>query len=343
MRDEGAVRADTGMTNACDAWRRRVFGVALALALCGSGPLAWAEEKYPSRPVRIVVPVSAGSSADARVRLLAEKLSARLQQRFVVENKPGAGATLGTALVAAAKPDGYTLLVNFTPSYTVGPIVYKNAGYDAVKSFTPICTLLRAAPIFAVHPGVPAQSFKEFLALVQASPASMTVAHTGAASGTHLPAEILRRATKSEFNYVTYKSESLAFPDLVGGQVSSMFVYTGAGVPLIKAGKLRALAVAGTTRNPALPDVPTFKEVGLPAVEFHVYGLLLAPAGTPANVIDTLYGALREIVKEPDVIQSYETTGAELLFGSADEARALIQRELGTSAAIVKDLGITME
>lgn len=314
-----------------------------AVAACCLAPSVFAEDNYPSRPVHLVVPVSAGSSADARVRLFAEKLSARLGQRFIVDNKPGAAGTIGTASVAAAKPDGYTLLVNFTPTYTVGPMVYKGAGYDAVKSFTPICAFLRASPIFVVHPSVPARSVIEFLALAKAKPASATLAHTGLASAAHLPAELLRRTTKTEFNYVGYKSESLAFPDLIGGQVASMFVYTAAGVPLIRSGKLRALAVASAKRNAALPDVPTFKEEGFPSVEFNVYGFMFAPTGTPANVTDTIYKAMREILKEPDVIKSYETTGAELIFGSGGDALVLIERELATSAAIVKELGITLE
>jgi tripartite-type tricarboxylate transporter receptor subunit TctC len=154
---------------------------------------------------------------------------------------------------------------------------------------------------------------------------------------------LFRRAAKIDLVYVPYKSESLAFPDLVGGQISAMFVYTGGGVPLITSGKIRALAVAASNRNPAIPTVPTFIEEGYGSVQFYVHGLILGPAGTPRDVASTLHRELAEIMNEPDVIRSYESTGAEPSVGSADEAAALIQHELATSAAIVKELGVTLE
>jgi tripartite-type tricarboxylate transporter receptor subunit TctC len=184
-----------------------------------------ADGNYPGRPVRLIVPVSTGSSGDVRVRLLAEKLSGRFGQRFVVENKPGGGTTLAAALVAKAKPDGYTLLATFTPPFTVGPIVYRSAGYDAQKSFTLIASFARASPILAVHPSVPAKTVKELVALALAKPGMLTVGHSGIGAGIHLPSEMFRRATKIDVVYVPYKSEAEAYPDLVGGQISAMFVY----------------------------------------------------------------------------------------------------------------------
>ena len=315
-----------------------------AVALAGQVTRVFSENlKYPEKPVRIIVPLSAGSSGDVRVRLLAEKLSARLGQRFVIENKPGAGLTLGTMLVANSKPDGYTLLATFTPSFTVAPFVYKNATYDPQKSFTPVASFARASPLFAVHPAVPAKTIKEFVALAQSQPGTLTVGHSGVGAGIHLPSELFRRAAKIDFIYVPYKSESLAFPDLVGGQISAMFVYTGGGVPLITAGKIRALAVAAATRNSAVPNVPTFIEEGYPSVEFYVHGLLLGPTGMPKDVALALHRELATIMKEPDVVRSYESTGAEPFVGSAEEAMALIQHELDTSAALVKELGVTLE
>lgn len=324
--------------------RRFVLASLSVLALSAEVPRAFSQNrKYPDKPVRIIVPLSAGSSGDVRVRLLAEKLSARLGQRFVVENKPGAGLTLGAALVANSKPDGYTLLATFTPPFTVGPILYTSAGYDAQKSFAPVASFAQASPLFAVHPSVPAKTIKEFVALARSKPGTLTVGHSGLGSGIHLPSELFRRAAKIDFVYVPYKSESLAFPDLVGGQISAMFVYTGGGVPLITSGKIRALAVAAAHRNSAVPNVPTFIEEGYPSVEFYVHGLILGPAGTPRDAALTLHRELAEIMKEPDVIRTYESTGAEPFIGSAEEASALIQREMDTSAAMVKELGVTLE
>lgn len=324
--------------------RRFILASVGAMALAGQRSRAFAEDgNYPDRPVRVVVPLSAGSSGDVRVRLLAEKLSVRFGQRFVVENKPGAGLTLGTALVANSKPDGYTLLTTFTPAFTVGPFVYKNAGYDPERSFTPVVSFARASPLFAVHPSVPAKTIKEFVALARSKPGTLTVGHSGLGAGIHLPSELFRRAANVDLLYVPYKSESAAFPDLLGGQISAMFVYTAGGVPLITSGKIRALAVAAAKRNAAVPNVPTFIEEGYPSVEFYVHGLILGPAGMPKHVVLALHKELAAIMKEPDVVQSYESTGAEASVGSPEEALALIRHEMDTSAAMVKELGVTLE
>lgn len=309
----------------------------------GPKALLAADGSYPTRPVHIIVPLAAGTSGDVRVRLLADKLSTRLGQRFVVENKPGAGNMIGTALVAAAKPDGYTLLAASTPAFAIAPTVYGNAGYDPEKSFTPIGIFGRASPLLIVHPSLPATSLKEFVALAKAKPGTISIAHSGLGAAAHLPAELFRRAAGIDFVYVPYKSESLALPDVLGGQVSGMFAYTAAGVPQIKAGKVRALAVASNVRNAALPDVPTFAEEGYPEVEFHASLLLLAPAGVPKDVLTIVYREVVAIFREPQVRSSYAATGADPITGSPEEAAALIRRELEINGALAKELHIKPE
>jgi tripartite-type tricarboxylate transporter receptor subunit TctC len=300
-------------------------------------------ENYPAKPIRIITPVTAGTAGDLRVRLLAEKLSARLGQRFVVENKPGAGTTLGNAHAAAAKPDGYTILATFTPSFTIGPLIYKDVGYDPEKSFVPIAIFARASPIFVVHPDVPAKTIKEFIALARSKPGEVTVAHSGFGGGAILPTELFRQAATLDLLYVPYKGESLATPDLLGGQVSAMFVYTASGVPLIKARKLRALAVAGAARNGALPGVPTFVEEGYPDVQFYVHGVFLGPVGLSKDIATLLSREIAAILKDPEVIASYESTGGEPVYGSPEQVRELLRRELKVSRQLVEKLGAVPE
>ena len=201
----------------------------------------------------------------------------------------------------------------------------------------------RFAPFLVVHPTVPAKTLKEFVMLARTKPGQIAVAHSGYGGGAILPTELFRRAADLEFLYVPYKSESLALPDLLGGQVAGMFVYTAAGIPLIKAGKVRALAVAGATRNAAVPTVPTFAEEGYPDVQFYVHGLLLAPAGVPNDVAARLHREVIAVLKDPDVVASYESTGADPIAGSPDEARELIRRELRLSEKLVKELGALPE
>ncbi len=316
---------------------------AAVLPLLGPIVLKAAEPNYPAKPVRIVCPAVAGSSADVRTRLLAERLSARLGQRFVVENKPGAGATLGTVLVADAKPDGYTLLATFTPNFPIGPVLYRAARYDPVTSFTPIAMFSRASPFLIVHPSFPGRTLEEFVALAKSKPGALIVAHSGLAGPAHLPAELFRRAAGIDVLYVPYKSEALALPDLIGGQISAMFAYTAMAVPQIKAGNVRALAVAGAHRNGAVPNVPTFAESGYPAVEFHGTMLLLGPAGLRKELVTLLNSEVASILIEPNVRASYESTGAEPVSGSPEQVAELIKRELSTNGVLVKELAISLE
>lgn len=302
-----------------------------------------AEPSYPTKPVRIICAGAAGSSGDVRTRVLADKLSARLGQRFVVENKPGAGTTLASLLVLEAKPDGYTLLATFTPAFPVGPILYKSIQFDPVTSFTPIAMFSRGSPFLIVHPSVPAKTLKEFVALAKAQPGVLSIANGGVGGSGHLPTELFVRAAGIQVLHVPYKSESLALPDLLGGQVSAMFAYVSMAVPQIKAGKVRALAVAGIQRNPALPDVPTVAESGYPGFQFAATMLLIGPSGLSKDIVTLLNREVAAVLREPDVRASYESSGAEPVYGSPEEVAALIRRETEIDGALVRDLGISLE
>ena len=304
---------------------------------------ATAKDVYPSKPVRIIYASAAGTSGDARTRLLAEKLSARLGQRFIVEDKPGAATTLATKIVADAKPDGYVLLATFTPAFPLGPLLYKEAGYDPIASFSAIGIFAQGSPFLVVHPSVPAKTVKEFVALAKAKPGSITFAHAGLGNANHLPAEMFRQAAGIDVLYVPYKSEAQALPDLLGGQVSATFSYTAVAVPQIKAGKLRGLAVARSERNPALPEVPTMAEAGYPGCEFHATMLLLGPAGLPVEIISLLNREIAAIMQDEAVRSLYAATGADPVYGTPEQVRALIARETERDVALVKSLNIKPE
>ena len=319
----------------------RLLATVLALsALSAPALLATAEDIYPSRPVRIVYPSGAGASGDARTRMLAEKLSARLGQRFVVENKPGAATTLGTRFVASAKPDGYLLLATFTPAFPLGPLLYKDAGYDPTASFKPIAIFAQGSPFLVVHPSFPAKTVKEFVAIAKAKPGSITFAHAGVGNATHLPAEQFRRAADIDVLYVPYKSEADALPDVLSGQVSAGFFYTAIAVPQIKAGKLRALAVARPERNPAVPEVLTIAEAGYPGCEFQGTMLLLGPAGLPDKIVSLLNKEVAAIMQDDTVRSYYANTGADPVYGTLAEVHSLIARETERNVALVKALNI---
>ncbi len=316
---------------------------AVAVVLMVPSVALLADPSYPTKPIRIIFAGAAGSSGDVRTRVLADKLSARLGQRFVVENKPGAGTTLASAAVLEAKPDGYTLLSTFTPAFPVGPVLYKSIQYDPVTSFTPIAFVSRGSPFLVVHPSVPANTLKEFVELAKTKPGALSIAHGGVGGANHLPAELFMRAAGIRLLQVPYKSEGVALPDLLGGQVSAMFAYVSMAVPQIKGGKVRALAVAGAQRNAALPDVPTVAESGYPRFRFAATLLLLGPAGLSKDIVTLLNGEVAAVLREPDVRAGYESSGAELVFGSPQEVAALIKLETEVNGALVRELGISLE
>lgn len=315
----------------------------LALILTAQNEFTAAQQNYPAKPVRVIYPAAAGSTGDVRTHVLAERLSQRLGQRFIVENKPGASTTIGTTLVAAAAPDGYTLLSTFTPSFPIGHLLNKSVAYDPVRSFKPIGMFARGSPFLIVNPSLPVATLKDFVALAKSKPGAISVAHGGAGSATHLPAELFRRAAGIDILYVAYKGDSATIPDLIGGQISASFAYTAVAVPQIKAGKVRALAVGGVERNPAVPEVPTFAEAGYPGFHYDATMLLLGPAGLPQDIVMLLNREIAAILEEPDVRAIYEKTGSNPDSGTPADAAALIKRELEISGGLVRELGIVLE
>lgn len=301
------------------------------------------QDKYPNTTVRIVYAGSAGSTGDVRARLLAEKLSQRLNQKFVVDNKPGAGATLAATLVKQAKADGYTLLASFTPNFAIGPRLYRDAQYDPLTSFTPIAIFSRGSPFLVVNPSSPAKDAKEFAAIAKSAPKLISFAHGGLGGSNHLPAEMWQQRATAEILHVAYKSEALALPDILSGRVSAMFMYSALAVPQIKAGTLRTLGYAGAHRNAAVPDIPTIWESGFPGFEFYASMILLGPAGMPQDTVSLLTREVKSILEDPEVRASYAQSGADPLYGSPEQLRALIAKEIDLNGPLISKLGIAPE
>jgi|tagenome__1003787_1003787.scaffolds.fasta_scaffold20954570_3 tripartite-type tricarboxylate transporter receptor subunit TctC len=320
-----------------------VLSSTIAIVTMSPSTVLPADPAYPTKTVRIVCAGAAGSSGDVRTRVIAEKLSARLGQRFVVENKPGAGTTIASALMLEAKPDGYTLLSTFTPSFAVAPMLYRSVHYDPVSSFTPIAFISRGSPFLIVHRSLPVNTLNEFVALAKAKPDTLSIAHGGVGGTNHLPAQLLMRAAGIRLLEVAYKSEAAALPDVIGGQVSAMFAYVSMAVPQIKGGNVRALAVAGAHRNAALPDVPTLAESGYPGFRFSAMAVLLGPPGLPKEIVTLLNREIAAALREPDVRASYDAAGSEPMFGSPQELASVIKSETEINGALVKDLGIYLE
>lgn len=320
----------------------KFVGVAL-LASMLSTQATWAQTPYPATTVHIVYAGSAGSTGDVRARLLAEKLSQRLNQKFVVDNKPGAGATLAAMLVHGAKPDGYTLLASFTPNFAIGPQLYRDAQYDPLKSFTPIAIFSRGSPFLVTSPSNPAKSATEFAAAAKSAPKSVSFAHGGLAGSNHLPAEIWQQRAAVEILHVPYKSEALALPDILAGRVTAMFMYSALAVPQIKSGALKTFGYAGAKRNSSLPEVPTIAESGFPGFEFYASMILLGPQGLPADVVSVLSREVRAVLDDPEVRASYALSGSDPMYGSPDQLRALIAGEMKVNGALITKLGLAPE
>jgi tripartite-type tricarboxylate transporter receptor subunit TctC len=323
--------------------RRQVLAGAAGLALGGLAPLARGQAggDYPNGPVKIVVGFSAGGPTDLAARLIAAKLQAAFGQSFVVENKAGAGSNLASEIVAAAPPDGYTLLMAAAPIAINGHL-YKNLKFDVLKSFEPVSQVMSAPCILAVRP----DSYKAMAELVAAAkkePGKLSYSSSGAGGSQHLAGELLQQKAGIELIHVPYKGAAPALNDLLGGQVSMGFMTSLSSVPHFKSGKLRALAVAAPQRLPQLPDVPTMAEVGLPGVEINSWSGLLAPARTPPQIVEKLQREVAKALAAPDVREKLVAQGAVVVGGTSAEFANYLAREHGEYGKLIKAIKLSLD
>jgi tripartite-type tricarboxylate transporter receptor subunit TctC len=301
-----------------------------------------AAQSYPSRPVKMVVPFAAGG-ADVLGRLVAEQLRVNLGQPVVIENRPGAGGTVGAKAVAGAEPDGHTLLFASPGSITVGPAAYRNLDYDPVKSFVPVAMIATSPFILVVHPAVPASSVADLIAYAKANPGKLNFASPGYGTQPHFISELFKQKTGTNLVHVPYRGAAPAFTDLVAGQVQIFFDNLRNAAPFIQAGKVRALAVTSASRSADMPDLPTLAEAGVDAILATYWNAILAPAGTPAPIADKLNTAVNQILKSPEMQTSLAKLGMEAKIGSRDDLAALIVEEMQKWAAVAKSAGIQVD
>ncbi len=315
----------------------------LALALIGNGAAeaasARAGQEFPVKPIRVIIPQSAGGSTDMAARAVTQRLGDALGQPFVVDNRPGAGSLIGTDLVAKAAPDGYTLL-GVAGSFSINPSLHARLPFDPMRDFDPVSRLCTLPHILVVHPSVPARSVKELIALIKARPGQFNAATSGVATSTHMAAELFMYMTGTKMTTVPYKGGAPGIVALVAGEVQLYFATISTALPHIRSGKLRALAVTTRKRSAAAPDYPTIAEAGLPGYEHASWVGLLAPAGTPPAVIARLNGEIARIVHLPEVKDYFLRDGLEPDGDSAMEFTASLRHEIEKWLKVVKAAGI---
>lgn len=314
--------------------------LATACALLAAGT-ACAQE-YPTRPVHVIVPFSPGGAVDGPMRLIAQELSKRLGQPVVVENKPGAGATIGTDAVAKAAPDGYTLLLA-SQTNAISATLYAKLPFEPIDDFTPVSLIGREPGVVVVNPAVPAKTLAEFIAYVKSRPGEVNYASSGNGSGQHLFAALLASKTGMKMNHIPYRGSGQATTDLLSGVVAMSIPGTAGMVGHIKAGKLRALAVTGATRSPLLPDVPTVMESGVPDYEAYVWMGLLAPKGTPAAIVDRLHREVVAVLGEDDVKRYMANAGIEIVGSTPAAFGAFFRAEKDQWAKVIRETGARVE
>jgi tripartite-type tricarboxylate transporter receptor subunit TctC len=312
----------------------------LAIALClGSAHLVQAET-YPLRPIKIIVPTPAGGPVDVIARLTGNYLTAAVGQPVVIDNRPGAGNTLGSKEAAQAEPDGYTLLYSSASGLVLAPMLQKNAGYDPLSSYDPIALVAQSSTILVVHPSVPVTSVQELVAYAKANPGKVNFSSGGIGVLPHLIGEWFKSAAGIDIVHVPYRGGGPSINDLVGGQVQMTFEGTSVLVPLIQAGKLRALATTSRKRIAELPDLPTMEESGFPGFVSTSWTGLLAPAKTPRAVIDKLNAAINDGVRSAELKAALARLNNEPLGGTPQDFTNMIKGDIAKWAPVVKALGL---
>jgi tripartite-type tricarboxylate transporter receptor subunit TctC len=318
--------------------------VATSMMLIATLPAALAQANYPTQAVRVIVTTAPGAGLDTFSRLVARELTGRAGQQFFVENRPGAGTTIGSAVAARAKPDGYTLLLN-TSAFASTPAIYEKIPYDALRDFAPITMGVSTPNLMVVHPSVPVKSVREMIALAKArADQGDPILYGSGGNGTngHLAVALFESMAQIHMTHVPYRSGSLAVIDLIAGQVAMMTDSMSSVIPYVRAGKLRALGVSSARRAAAAPDIPTIAEAGVPGYESGQWYGLFAPAGTPQEIITWLYRETTAILHATSVKERLAVDGLEVVASSPDEFAAFIKAELTKWTKLVKAAGMAL-
>lgn len=317
------------------------LGVAMVLAWCSGAGVLHAQ-KYPERNIRVVVPFPPGGGTDNLMRVMAPKMSEALGQQFVIDNRPGANAQIGPALVTQAVPDGYTILAA-DQSFASNPALYPNLPYDTLKDFVPISTMATGAVVLVIHPSVPARNLKELLALMKARPGQVTFATGGIGTGTHLGMELFKSVANVDLVHVPYKGGGAATAAVVGGEVVTMFAGPSSAATFVKVGKLRAISITGTKRNASMPEVATFDELGLKGVDAGTIWYTLARTGTSMDIVHLLSNTMAKVLKIPEVRSRLIDLGYEPMGTTPEEAAKILRADVEKWTKVVREKKIRPE
>jgi tripartite-type tricarboxylate transporter receptor subunit TctC len=307
-----------------------------ALALFAAALPAAAADTWPSKPVKIIVPFGPGGFTDVVARILQKELAPALGQPIIIENRPGAGSTIGTDAVAKSPPDGYTLVMVST-THVISPHLYKKMTYDPIKDFAPVMKLVEGPYVMVVHPSLGVSNVREFVALAKKKPNEIFFASSGNGSAQHLVGALFMQMAGVQLSHVPYKGSNAAMQDLLGGQVKLSFVGMPNAIPNL--GKLKALAVTTKKRSADLPDVPTMDEAGVKGYEATIWLGMLAPKGTPREVVDKLNADIRKVLADPEAMSLMHKAGVEVATSTPEEFQALMQQELDRWGKVVKETG----
>jgi len=300
-------------------------------------------QTFPNRPITLVIPFAPGGSTTIVGRGVADKMGELLGEKVVVDNRPGAGGTVGTKAVAKSEPDGYTLVLGYTGTLAIGPSLYKNVGYDPRKDFAPIGMIGNAPNSLVVNPSFPAKTLADLIAYAKANPGKVNFGSAGAGTASHITGEYFARSAGITLVHIPYKGTGPELTDLLGGHIPMAFAPIPASHPNVTAGKLRALAVTSTIRSSLMPDVPTMAEAGLPGFDASLYYGLAAPAGTPKPVIDKLNKALREALASDEVKRQLGADGTEITPGTPEDYADLIDKDEKKWSQLLKASGVAPE
>ena len=326
--------------------RTRTFGALASVALVLLGALASGTaiaQAYPTRTIRLVVPFPPGGATDIITRSVAQKLSEQLGQSVVVDNKPGAGGSIGSDLVAKAAPDGYTILMATTSTHSIGPALNPKLPYNPERDFAPVSLVATSPNLLVVTPTIPVNNLKEFIAYAKAHPGQLNYASSGTGTIVHLSGELFKSMTGLDIVHVPYKGTALALPDLINGQVTMIFDNIVSAMPQVKSGKVKVLAISSAKRSSLVPDVPTMAEAGLPGYTSDTYFGVFAPPGTPKEIVDRLSRELAKAVNAPDVKERLAGQGAEAVGGSPADLAKAVRADAEKWGKVIKNAGVKVE
>jgi len=319
---------------------RRVTAAAALLLFCTGAALA---QSYPNRPVKIVVPFPAGGGTDALARFIAKGMEQRLGQPFIIENRGGAGTTLGATAVARAEPDGYTILIGTASTFAAAPGLYKRLAYDPNKDFSPVMLFATVPFVLVVHPSLGVSSVKELVALAKSKPGEITYASAGVGAVHHIFCEMFMSMTGISMKHVPYRGGGPALNDVVAGHVPVYFADAGPAATLIRSGKLNALGVTTPTRASHMPEVPTLHEAGVTGYDANTWQMMVGPAKMPAEIVQALNAAIAETMRTPEAQKYFTGLGMQPTTGTPAQAAEHIRKESERWTALIKRIGVSIE